>query len=422
MLLVEEKQDVCTGVSRANSAIVYAGYDNKPGSLKAEMCLRGNARFDALCKELDVDFHRCGSLMVSFGEAGKASLEKKLERGRSNAVPGLELISGDEAREMEPMLSTEVSCALHSHSTGTVNPWRLGIAAYENALANGCEAALGQKVEKIAKRPGGYIVETDRESFSCRFVINCAGLYADRVQELLFAPSVRLFPDGADFLILDKGIERPGHIVFHEDENGKGLTAVPCIEGQLLLGPTQRPYNGRLWATDKSGIEEIYTQAGKLLPGLDMSRVIRSFGSVRPNPHRLVFRDGEYVPDGHSIGSFVIERPAENFLSFIGIKTPGLTCAAELGQYAARLAAETLGADENGDFDPIRRAITATDGHIVCQCEGISRAAILEAIDRGALDAEGVKRRVGTGMGRCQGSRCSIEIERLIKEKRNGTL
>lgn len=422
VLLIEEKQDVCTGITKANSAIVYAGYDNKPGSLKAEMCVKGNAGFEALCRELDVEFSRCGALMVSYGGRGRAVLEKKFENGRLSGVPGLELIQGDKARELEPLLSPGVDFALYSPSTGTVNPWRLGIAAFENATANGCEAILGQRVEKIAKEAGGYTVETARESFSCRFVINCAGLYADRVQELLFPPSVRIFPDGADFLVLDKGTDRPGRIIFEEDEEGKGLSAVPCIEGQLLLGPTQRPYNGRLWASDYTGLEEIHTQASRLLPGLDMGKVIRSFASVRPNPHRVVLKDGQYVPDGRSIGSFVIERPAEDFLSFIGIKTPGLTCAHQLGKYAAKLAAGTLSAGKNTGFDPVRRAISAKDGHIVCHCEGISRAEILEAIDRGARDVEGVKRRVGTGMGRCQGSRCSIEIERLIKERGNGTL
>lgn len=422
-LLIEAEEDVCAGVTRANSAIVYPGYDNRPGTLKAKMCVEANRGFEALCGELETEFSRCGSLMVCFEEKGAKSLERKLRQGLESGVTGLELISGGEARALEPMLSEGVVSALYSPDTGTVNPWWLGIAAYENAVRNGCEAALGQRVLSIARDKGGYVIETERDSFFCRFVINCAGLCADRVQELLFAPSVRLFPDGADFLVLDSGIEKPGRVIFCEDEGGKGITAVPCVSGELLLGPTQRPL-GQLWATSPKGLETLRSGAARLLPGLEMGAPLRSFGSVRPNPHRVVFRDGQYLPDGTSIGSFVIDSPAPDFLSFIGIKTPGLTCARELGAYGAKRAAELLSAAPNPDFDPRRKAISRRDGHIVCRCQGVSRAEIIEAIDRGAVSAEGVKRRVGTGMGLCQGGRCAAEIERLLKEqaKKHGTL
>ena len=139
-LLIEKEDDVCREISKANSAIVYAGYDNKPGSLKAQMTVRGNANMEKLCAELEVPFDRCGSMMVSFGEKGEQTLRKKLEQGRANGVPGLELLTGEEARAREPMLSEDVTAALYSPTTGTVNPWQLGIAAYENALQNGCEA------------------------------------------------------------------------------------------------------------------------------------------------------------------------------------------------------------------------------------------------------------------------------------------
>ena len=150
---------------------------------------------------------------------------------------------------------------------------------------------------------------------------------------------------------------------------------------------------------------------------------IRSFGALRPNPHRVVFKDGEYVPDGSSIGSFVIERPEANFISLIGIKTPGITCANELGMYLAETTATYLDAEKNPGFAPCRRAIARSDEQeIICQCEQITKGQILEAIARGAVTADGVKRRVGSGMGRCQGSRCTWAIEKLLEECRNGTL
>ena len=423
-VLIEQAEDVCTGITRANTAIVYAGYDNRVGSLKAKMTVNGNREFDRLCEELEVPFHRCGSLMLSSGPRAERVLQKKLSHGMENGVPELRLISGEEAREMEPMLSSEITAALYAPTTGTVNPWVLGIAAWENAQENGCDYLGNTKVLNIQKEKTGYLIETDGETLHCKAVLNCAGMDADRIQELLFPPSVRLFCDGADFLILDKLAPKPRHILFQEpEEKGKGITAVPTVDGNLLLGPSQRPLSDEPWATTKEGLRFLWDTARQLLPEIALDQVIRSFGSVRPNPHRVVLQDGEYVPDGTSIGSFVIENPAPGFYSLIGVKTPGLTCADQLGRYLAEKTADFLQAEPNPGFDPHRTAIWKTDDQkIICQCEGITQSEILEAIRRGAATVDGVKRRVGSGMGRCQGSRCSFAIEKLLEETRHGTL
>ena len=168
VVLIEKELDICTGITRANSAIVYAGYDNKTGSLKAELTVRGNASFDDLCRELEVPFSRCGSLLVTYDKESLAQLRRKWEQGISNGVPGLELLTGGEAEAMEPMLAPGVAGALYAPTTGTVNPWQLGIAAFENAAANGMEPMLGTTVMGIRKTKFGYLVETDRSELRCR--------------------------------------------------------------------------------------------------------------------------------------------------------------------------------------------------------------------------------------------------------------
>ena len=412
VLLIEAAEDVCTGITRANSAIVYAGYDMKPGTRKAEMTVRANASFDRLCAELEVPFSRRGSLMVCSGPKGYESLKRKLKAGRENQVPGLKLLSGEEARELEPMLSPDVTAALYAPSTGTVNPWLLGIAAYENALKNGCQPQMNTRVTRIQKAQDGYCVETDKGSFSCRAIVNCAGLHSAEIQDLIYPGGTAIRLDGTDYLVMDPLIQTPKYILFQETENGKGITAVPCAEGNLLLESPARPLEIP-FATNREGMEITKTTASELLPNLDTGAVIRSFGAVRPNPHRT---------DGSSIHDFCIEQPSSTFISFIGIKTPGLTCANELGLYAARRIAETLSAMPNPDFDPHRAAISAGDDQIICQCGHITKGQILEAIRRGAATLDGVKRRVGTGMGPCQGSRCAWEIETLLEECKHGTL
>ncbi|MCR5087902.1 MAG: NAD(P)/FAD-dependent oxidoreductase [Oscillospiraceae bacterium] len=426
IVLIEAREDVCTGISRANTAVVYPGYDHKPGTLKAGMTVRANATFAQLCRELDVPFSRCGSLMLSFGLRADAVLRKKLLHGRENRVPELRLLSGEEAYRLEPSIAPGLRSALWSPAAGTVNPWQLGIAAAENARQNGTEFLLNTRLLGMRAERDGYLLETDRGELRVRAVVNCAGLAADRVQDLLFPTPVRIVPTAGDYLVLDRSAAgRPAHILEYEPEGEqKGLTFVPTVEGSLLIGPTERENSGD-FAASAEGLLSVRELAGRILPALDRDAVIRSFAAVRPNPQR---------PDGSSIHSFVIEHPGKGFWSLIGIKTPGLTCAAELGLHVAEQLARELGAEPNPAFDPVRvgirrlrdmpfearKQLVEEDpdyGEIVCFCEEISKAEVLEAIRRGALTVDGVKRRVGTGMGRCQGARCQQKIMSLLSRE-----
>ena len=422
--LLEAREDVCTGVSRANTAVIYPGYDHKPGTLKAELTVRANRAFGMLCEALDVPFSRCGSLMVACGEQGEAVLRKKLRNGLENGVPDLRLLERAELLELEPELTPEVTLGLYAPTAGTVNPWALGIAAAENAAQNGAELFLDSPVTAMREEPGGYVVQTEGETFFCSAVVNCAGLQAARVQEMLCPSPVRLRLTAGDYYVLDKlSAHTPGHIVQFEPEQGKGLTAVPTVEGNLLLGPSRRP--GADFDTDREGLDFVRELSRRVLPKVELDDTIRTFAAVRPNPER---------PDGSSIRSFVIDRPHARFWSFLGVKTPGMTCADELGMYVARQAAEALHAKENPAFQPVRKGIprahgldfaarqkliaeNADYGEVVCFCEDVTLAEIRAAIRAGAVTVDGVKRRVGATMGRCQGSRCRARIEALLREE-----
>lgn len=435
-VLVEKAEDVCSGISKANTAIVYPGYDHKPGTFKQSLTLKANAGFDTLCRELEVPFVRCGSLMLSFGPKADEVIRYKYENGRSCGVPGLELLSGSEARALEPCISETVCSALWAPSAGTTDPWQLCYAAFENAMANGCGYSPNSALLSVRRENGGYLLETEGGEFFARAVINCAGMNADRVHEMLFAPSVRILPRGADYLLLERGSASLRHIIQHESEAGKGVTAVPTVGGSIILGPTEREYGTSPSEVAAEGLETIHTLSAQVLPGLKSGNVIRSFASARPMVCRVVLKNGEIVPDKKNIGSFAIETPEPGYLGFIGIKTPGLTCAKELGAFAAERAAQYLGAGKRGDFTPERKApLRAKDlpfekrtqliaenpdyGEIICRCEEISEAEVLEAIRRGAVTVDGVKRRCGAMLGVCQGSRCLMRILELLARERN---
>lgn len=432
-VVLEAREDVCTGVSKANSGIVYTGLDAKPGTLKAALCVRANRDFDRLCRELDVPFRRCGSLLAFFGTRGEAVARRKLARGFANGVPGLSLLGRDEVLTREPGLSPAVTGALFAPGTGTVEPWALGIAAFENAAANGVSFRFREPVLHMARTAGGFLIETARATYRVRAAVNCAGLRADWVRELVGPPVLRLFPTGGDYLVLEEG-EFVRRVIFHEPEDGgKGLTLVPAVDGALLAGPTERPRAGSGgFPTTREGLETLHALCRRTVPALPLERVIRSFGAVRPKPYYVTGRDGAWTRDSRPVESFpVLEE--DGLISLIGIKTPGLTCAPELGALAARRVAARLRCDaKNPGFSPVRRGIRAAArmddasraalvrerpeyGEIVCRCRQISRGEILEAVRRGAATPDGVKRRAGAGMGPCQGSRCGPEIDRILR-------
>lgn len=435
--LLERREDVCTGMSRANTAVVYTGCDTKPGTLKTTLCVRANDHFETLCEDLGVAFSRCGSLMVAYGPEADKVIREKLKQGAANGVAGLRLLTGEEARGLEPDLAPGVTSGLYAPGTGTVNPWELGIAAYENAVHNGCRPFLNTKVTSIVPAEGGYRLETDRGRFFARAVVNCAGLFADTVQEFVCGPSVRIFPQKADYIVLDEDAEtRIRHIIFHEPEDGgKGLTIVPTTEGNLLLGPSELPGGDReTFSTTEAGLDFIRRLCAVVVPGLDLGRTIRSFGALRPNPYHVRMEEGRWVRSDKSIGSFTVTEPLPNFFSLIGIKTPGLTCADALGGYLADILADRLSATPNAAFDPVRVPILRLHGlspaertalvkkepaygRIVCRCRDVSEGEILAAIRRGAGTVDGVKRRTGAGMGRCQGGFCLERVMALLSHE-----
>ena len=433
--VLEAENDVCTGISRGNTAIIYPGYDTKPGTLKTELCVKGCLDFEQLCSELGVRYARKGSLMVAFGERGDGIIRKKYAQGTENGVRGMEILSREEVLQMSPDITPSVTSGLYCENTGTVLPWELGIAAYENAKENGVEFFFDQKVINICKEDIGYITETENQTYFSRAIINCAGLYADDIREMFFEPQVRIIPSKGDYFVFDTGLSLRGdHIIFCEPEiKGKGLTLVPTVTGNLLAGPAETPTDNKTdRGTTEEGFDFLFKNLRSIFPSLDTSGIIRSFSTLRPNPYFVSKADnGEYIFNDRSISNFTVMRDAPSFISFIGIKTPGLTCCNGLGKLAADAVAEYLNAQLNSAFNPNRYAPILTEampfdkrealvksspayGNIVCRCRGITEGEIAEAVKRGAYSIDSVKRRTEATSGRCQGSFCTERIMEII--------
>ena len=441
ILVLEKESDVSRGISKANTVIIYTGYDNRPGTRKSKLCIQANEAFDTLVGQLGVPFSRPGSLMIGFGPCADRVIRRKYTDGVSAGVKGLRLIDGNEAKKLEPGLADGITSALYSNSTGTVNPWELCIGAYENAKENGVQFRFGNEVRSVRHENGRFLVETDHDLFSAGAVVNAAGLNSDRVRELIKRPLLRLYPTAADYIVLDTSEGgKLNHIIFHEGEEGKGLTLVPTVDGNILVGPTNRdPEQEELshsgYSVSADGLAQLRSLCKTIAPSLDPEKQIRTFGSLRPNPYRVREESGRIVRENERIRDFCFLEE-DGFFSLIGIKTPGLTFSNELGRLTADKAAAFTGRTTlRRDFDPHRRPIVRTRdltareradmilqdqgyGEIICGCMEVSRSEIVQAAERGAHDFEAVRRRTGAGMGRCQGSRCRKKIWDILRNER----
>ena len=448
--LLEKCEDLCTGISRANTAIIYSGCDTKPGSLKTTLCVKASQDFKKLCGDLGVRYSQCGSIMISFGGRGDEVLQWKLKQGTENGVRGMELLTREQVLALEPNIAPNVSAGLLIPETGTVMPWELCLAAAENAVENGAEIFRSTEVtdikvttEKSGEDAGeaqnaAYVIKTSGETFHARAIINCAGLDADSVLQLASPPTVRIVPTAGDYYILDtKAAGHIRHIIFHEpEEKGKGLTLVPTVDGNILVGPTERSIeNSEYFETSREGLELLRLLVSQVIPTLPMEHVISSFGAVRPNPYMLrQDENSAWVISEKSVNDLcIIESDSGTFISLVGVKTPGLTCSNEIGRYVAEKISAQLGAAPNENFNPYRQpplrpgemgaeercALIHKNpdyGKIICRCRGVSEGEIKNAIHRnpGAVTLDGIKRSTGTDTGRCQGGFCTQRIIEIL--------
>ena len=420
--LVERAEDVCSGTSKANSAIVHAGYDAAVGSAKARFNVEGNRIMGELSRDLDFAFRRNGSLVLCFAEADRPALQALYERGVANGVPDLKIISGDEVRAMEPNVTDEVVAALYAPTGGIVCPFGLTIALAENACDNGVEFRFLTEVTDIKKIEGGYeLAVRDQAAITTRYVVNAAGVYADVFHNMVCGDKIHIVPRKGDYCLLDQ--EAGKHVdktIFQlPGKYGKGILVAPTIHGNLLIGPT---------ATDIDDKEGTYTTAAELAEATKKSAI-----SVKNIPYRQVITSFSGLRAHETHDEFIIGESADGFFDAAGIESPGLSSAPAIGIYLAELIAEKAGAEKKADFIATRKGIPHVSamsreeraalikerpdyGTIVCRCENVSEGEIVDSIRRtlGARSLDGIKRRVRQGMGRCQAGFCTPRTMEIL--------
>lgn len=421
--VLEKEEDVCCGTSKANSAIVHAGYDAKTGSLKAKLNVRGNERMEQLSKDLDFPFERRGSLVICLDEEDMPALRELYDRGVANGVKGLQILSREETLAMEPNVSDQVKASLYAPTAGIVCPFHLNIALAENAYANGVDFKFNTEVTEIRKMDGGYELVTKQGIYKTRCVVNAAGVYADRFHNMVSDAKIHITPRRGDYCLLDKSAgSHVSRTIFNlPNQYGKGVLVTPTVHGNLLVGPTAIDIEDKEGTnTTREGLDQVMEKAGQNVKNLPMRQVITSFAGLRAHEEGSEFIIGE-------------AEDAPGFIDCAGIESPGLTSCPAIGEMVAQILKEKLGLEEKETFHATRKGLLNPNtlskeehaalikenpayGNVICRCEMITEGEIIDAIRRplGARSLDGVKRRTRAGMGRCQSGFCTPRTMEIL--------
>ncbi|MBQ4452036.1 MAG: NAD(P)/FAD-dependent oxidoreductase [Clostridia bacterium] len=421
ILVLEKENDIAMGATRANSAIIHAGYDPEPGTLMARLNVRGCEMAKDLCDKLSVPYRQCGSLVLAFSAAEDETVKILYDRGVQNGVKGLMILTAEEVHEMEPQVSDQVTSALYAPSAGIVNPWEYALAFAEVAVLNGVELYRNSEVTDIRKTEKGFEINAGKNTFESRFVINAAGVDSAFVHEMVADRSFTVKPSKGSYYLMDKcECARTNHVLFQcPSEKGKGVLVSPTVHGNLIVGPDAEPSKDMHRVnTTAASLSYVKSAAAKSVPGIDYRNAIRNFAGMRANTDQ---------------SDFVIGFAAPGFLDLAGIKSPGLTSAPAIGEEAVKLLREA-GLELVYKVSPVqtrkklrfkelseeeKRAVIAKNplyGRVICRCETITEGEIVDAIRSPIppVSVDGIKRRAGTGMGRCQGGFCGPRVLEIL--------
>ena len=431
--LIDKAADVCEGTSKANTAIVHSGHDAEPGSLKAKYNVLGNKMYEDLCAELDVPFRRNTTMITAFSEEELEELDRMEANAAANNVDNMHRISREEALRLEPNLGRSVTGALIAGNGGIVSPYDLVIALAENAVINGVELKLGTRITGLTRGADDIWTLTDQNGndYETKYVVNCAGLWADELNNMVSDDKYHITPRKGEYLIVDKShagdfsaaiCPVPSKMA---TGHTKGIWVAPTVSGTILLGPTAEDVSDKEdLANTSDGFDRILEGTRRIWNDLPTWDIISGYAGLRAHSDRNDFIIGE-------------ASDAPGFINCGGIESPGITAGPAIGRDIASMLAEKLDAAPNKDYihgraphkKPFRymnteerAAAIAEDpayGRVVCRCETVTEAEIRDCILRqaGARTLDAVKRRTRAGMGRCQAGFCTPgTIEIICKE------
>ena len=387
VVILEKENDVAMGTTKANSAIVHAGYDPENGTLMARLNVLGNEMFEGLCKELSVPFKRNGSLVIAFDDEDMKTIKRLYENGVKNNVKDLKLINKEEVIKLEPNITGNVVGALYAPTGGIVGPFEYTIALVENAIKNGGEVMLNSEVVSINKDTFFNIKLKNNRDIKSRYLINATGIYSDKIHNMICEESFEIYPIRGEYYVLDKDQgSNFKHTIFQcPSKLGKGVVVTPTVHGNLIVGPNAESIEDRDSVRNTTeALEYIKETAKRTTDKVNFRNSIRNFAGLRAHADK---------------GDFIIEEnnKVKGFIDVSGIKSPGLTAAPAIALEVVKLLEESgLSLIKNMNFNPYRKQIRFMElsieekkeiiskdksyGKIICRCEEITEGEIVDAI------------------------------------------
>ena len=420
--LIEKEDDVTTGASKANSGIVHGGYSAKYGTLKGELCAKGNAMYKELEEQLHFGYKKTGALIIGFNEEDGKRIKALYDNGIKIGCDDLEIIYNDKIREIEPHINEKVYVALYAKSVGVTSPYEFTIALAENAIKNGVELKLETLVKSIEKKEDKFIIKTNKEDIESRYIINAAGVYSDKVANMVGIYDFKILPRRGQYILLGKDQGKLINTVIFQvpTEKGKGILVTTTYHGNLMIGPNAEEVDDKMdVATDIETLNKVLDTARMSIPDFDVKKALTTFSGIRAIS---------------STGDFIIEESkVKGFINVAGIDSPGLTSSPAIAKKVSDILKESgLVLNENKSFDPYRKPIFKSkdidndlglkiddknpNKNIICRCETVTESEIVDALHRGIpiKSTDAIKRRTRAGMGTCQGNFCKGRVKAII--------
>lgn len=336
VLILEKNSRYGQETSTHNSSVVHSGIHYPKGSLKARLCVKGNAMIYETCEKYRLPYKKLGKLTVAITEGEIAELEKLIKQGLENGVEGLEFLDGEAVRRLEPDIKVER--ALYSPSTGIIEPDELMAHYYSQASRNGAVLSTSTEVTSLRKVKDTYeiggISQGEKFTIKAQTVINCAGLRADSITEMLGIDldkhGYRQHPCKGDYF---RAVGKPPvkMLVYPVPEGpGLGIHLTPDLGGVVRLGPNAYYVNDIDYEVG-SNEKEFREDVERFMPSIKNHELVADFAGVRPKLQgpNDGFRD------------FVIRDEADKgfhgFINLLGIESPGLTSAQAISELVTEI-------------------------------------------------------------------------------------
>lgn len=427
ILVVDKNPDAGWGASKGNAGIIHA-FQLPFRSLKGKLCLEGNKMYDRIAKELDVPFKRVGLIIISLNILESLLAFIIYIYLKLNGIE-THIIGKKKLKELEPNVNKKARLGLYLPSAGIISVFDLITALIENCRENGVIFSFNTEVQKIDLNDNISSVITNKGIIKTRWIINVAGVHADTIARMAGINNFKIYPRKGTHLILSaKNVYNHllAEIPLKPDPKTKGGGALLTIDGKILLGPNLKEdtVDKEDTSTEHEDYDIIINKYKRIIPQIESIDILVAYSGLRA---------------ASNTNDFIINVPKKGFVNVAGIQSPGLTAAPAIAKMVVKLLENhNPNLSPRKDFKHIRkRSAKIKDlilepenmikiieenpeyGEIICPCELVSKAEILEAIRQGATTLDSIKFRTGASMGECQGSYCTPKILNILSSSLN---